>query len=194
MSKHVDMRTTVTLDDKYALRSGRIYLNGLQALVRIPMMQHQLDQAKGLKTATFISGYRGSPLGALDLAIKSAGDFVSKHDITFVPGINEDLGATSVWGSQQLNLGPAAKYDGVVGMWYGKGPGVDRSVDVLKHANAAGTSKHGGVLALAGDDHACKSSTFPHQSEQAFIHCMIPTLNPAGIGDALSLGLHGIAM
>ena len=194
MSKHVDMRTTVTLDDKYAQRSGRVYLNGLQALVRIPMMQHQLDTARGLKTATFISGYRGSPLGALDMAIMGAGKFLKDHDITFVPGINEDLGATAVWGSQQTNLGPGAQYDGVVGMWYGKGPGVDRSLDVLKHANGAGSSKHGGVLALAGDDHACKSSTFPHQSEQAFIHAMIPTLNPAGIGDALHLGLHGIAL
>lgn len=188
------MRTAVTLDDKYTEKSGRIYLNGLQALVRIPILQHQLDIAKGLKTATFISGYRGSPLGGLDMAIQSAKKYTELHDIKFVPGINEDLGATAVWGSQQLNLGPGANYDGIVGIWYGKGPGVDRSADVLKHANAAGTSKHGGVLALAGDDHACKSSTFPHQSEQAFIHCMIPVLHPAGIEDALELGLHGIAM
>ena len=196
------MREAVTLDDKYTEKSGRIYLNGLQALVRIPMMQHDLDKAAGLKTATFISGYRGSPLGGLDQAIKQAKRFTADHDIKFVPGVNEDLGATAVWGSQQLNLSPtlktegviAPKYDGVVGMWYGKGPGVDRSVDALKHANAAGTSKYGGVLALAGDDHACKSSTFPHQSEHAFIHAMIPMLHPAGIEDALALGLHGIAM
>ena len=188
------MRDTVTLDDKYTEASGRIYLNGLQALVRIPIMQHQLDKSKSLKTGTFISGYRGSPLGGLDMALKSARKFLDEHDIKFVPGINEDLGATAVWGSQQLNLGPGAVYDGVVGMWYGKGPGVDRSVDVLKHANGAGSSKYGGVLALAGDDHACKSSTFPHQSEHAFIHAMIPVLHPAGIEDALNLGLHGIAM
>ncbi len=188
------MRDTVTLDDKYTEKAGRIYLNGLQALVRLPIMQHQLDTSKGLKTGTFISGYRGSPLGGLDMALKSARKFLEEHDIKFVPGVNEDLGATAVWGSQQLNLGPGAAYDGVVGMWYGKGPGVDRSVDVLKHANGAGTSKHGGVLALAGDDHACKSSTFPHQSEHAFIHAMIPVLHPAGIEDALNLGLHGIAM
>ncbi|MDF3025616.1 MAG: indolepyruvate ferredoxin oxidoreductase, partial [Alphaproteobacteria bacterium] len=188
------MRDAVTLNDKYTEKSGRIYLNGLQALVRIPMMQHELDMQAGLKTATFISGYRGSPLGGLDQAIMQAKKFTAEHEIKFVPGVNEDLGATAVWGSQQLNLGPAARYDGIVGMWYGKGPGVDRSIDVLKHANAAGSSKHGGVLALAGDDHACKSSTFPHQSEHAFIHAMIPMLHPAGIEDALELGLHGIAM
>ncbi|MEZ0262977.1 MAG: indolepyruvate ferredoxin oxidoreductase family protein [Alphaproteobacteria bacterium] len=194
------MRKAVTLDDKYTEKSGRIYLNGLQALVRIPMMQHELDKAKNLKTATFISGYRGSPLGGLDQAIKQAKKFAADHDIKFVPGVNEDLGATAVWGSQQVNVSPAqggtpsARYDGVVGMWYGKGPGVDRSIDVLKHANASGSSKYGGVLALAGDDHACKSSTFPHQSEHAFIHAMIPMLHPTGIEDALTLGLHGIAM
>jgi indolepyruvate ferredoxin oxidoreductase len=188
------MRSAVTLDDKYTEKSGRIYLNGLQAMVRIPLIQHQLDTAHGLKTGTFISGYRGSPLGAFDLALTSAQKYLDQHNVKFVPGVNEDLGATAVWGSQQLNLGPGAQYDGVVGIWYGKGPGVDRSIDVLKHANAAGSSKHGGVLAFAGDDHACKSSTFPHQSEHAFIHAMIPVLNPAGIQDALDLGLHGIAM
>jgi indolepyruvate ferredoxin oxidoreductase len=188
------MQSAVTLDDKYTEKSGRIYINGMQALVRIPLMQHQLDVAAGLNTATFISGYRGSPLGGLDQALQAAQEHLDAAHIKFVPGINEDLGATAVWGSQQLNLGPGAKYDGIVGMWYGKGPGVDRSLDALKHANAAGSSKHGGVLALAGDDHACKSSTFPHQSEHAFIHAMIPVLNPTTIGDALHLGLHGIAM
>lgn len=184
----------VTLEDKYTEKSGRIYINGLQALVRILLMQRQLDAARNLNTAAFVSGYRGSPLGGVDMALNSAKKYLDEHNIKFTPGINEDLGATAVWGSQQLNLGPGAKYDGIVGMWYGKGPGVDRSTDALKHANAAGTSRHGGVLALAGDDHACKSSTFPHQSEQAFIHCMIPVLHPAGIEDALNLGLHGIAM
>ena len=188
------MLRQVTLEDKYTEKSGRIYLNGLQALVRIPIMQRQLDAARNLNTATFISGYRGSPLGGLDMALTSAKKYLDEYNIKFVPGVNEDLGATAVWGSQQLNLGPGAKYDGIVGMWYGKGPGVDRSADALKHANAAGSSKHGGVLALAGDDHACKSSTFPHQSEQAFVHCMIPVLHPSGIEDALELGLHGIAM
>jgi len=188
------MRAAVTLDDKYTETAGRIYLNGLQAVVRIPMMQHQLDAAKGLRTGTFVSGYRGSPLGALDIAFTSAQAFLDQHDIQFHPGVNEDLGATAVWGSQQLTLGPGADRDGVVGMWYGKGPGVDRSLDAMKHANAAGTSKYGGVLALAGDDHACKSSTFPHQSEYGFMHAMIPVLHPAGVEDGLFLGLHGIAM
>src|SRR5690606_3491007 len=188
------MRAAVTLDDKYTEAAGRIYLNGLQAVVRIPMMQHQLDAAQGLRTATFVSGYRGSPLGALDMAFTSAQAYLDQHDIQFHPGINEDLGATAVWGSQQLNLGPGADRDGLVGIWYGKGPGVDRSLDVMKHANAAGSSRYGGVLAFAGDDHACKSSTFPHQSEYAFMHCMIPVLHPAGVEDGLFLGLHGIAM
>src|SRR4051812_14083521 len=188
------MLRTATLDDKYTETSGRIYLNGLQALVRIPLMQHQLDAARNLNTATFISGYRGSPLGGLDMALTAAKKYLDEYNIKFAPAVNEDLGATAVWGSQQLNLGPGSQYDGIVGIWYGKGPGVDRSTDALKHANAAGSSKNGGVLALAGDDHACKSSTFPHQSEQAFVHCMIPTLHPSGIADALEMGLHGIAM
>ena len=188
------LRRDVTLDDKYTERSGRVYLSGIQAMVRLPIMQRQLDAANNLNTGVFISGYRGSPLGTYDLALKSAQKYLDQYNIKFVPGVNEDLGATAVWGSQQLSLSPGAKYDGVVGMWYGKGPGVDRSLDVMKHANAAGTSKHGGVLAFAGDDHACKSSTFPHQSEYAFMHCFIPVLNPSGIEDALMLGLHGIAM
>lgn len=188
------MQKAVTLDDKYTEASGKIYLNGLQAVVRMAMMQHQLDAAAGLKTGTFVSGYRGSPLGALDIAFQQAKTFTDPHDIKFHPGVNEDLGATAVWGSQQLHLGKGATHDGVVGMWYGKGPGVDRSIDVIKHANAAGTSKHGGVLAFAGDDHACKSSTLPHQSEYAFMHSLVPVLHPAGIEDGLFLGLHGIAM
>lgn len=192
--KGMSNRRTTTLDNKYTQTSGRIYINGMQALVRIPLMQRWIDQARGLNTAVFISGYRGSPLGGYDMALRAAQTHLDQHNIRFVPGVNEDLGATAVWGSQQLNLGPGAQYDGVTGIWYGKGPGVDRSNDVLKHANAAGTSRYGGVLALAGDDHACKSSTLPHQSEQAFIHCFIPMLHPTGIEDALELGLHGIAM
>lgn len=188
------VRSAVTLDDKYTERSGRIYLNGLQALVRIPIMQHQIDKRADLNTATFVSGYRGSPLGGVDIEFGRAKKFLPDQNITFHPGINEDLAATSVWGTQQVALNKKARYDGVIGIWYGKGPGVDRSMDVLKHANAAGTSKHGGVLALAGDDHACKSSTFPHQSEQAFVHAMMPVLHPSGIQDALDLGIHGIAM
>jgi indolepyruvate ferredoxin oxidoreductase len=157
----------VTLDDKYELDRGRVYLTGTQALVRLPIMQRQRDVAAGLNTGCFISGYRGSPLGGFDQALWSARRFVEKNHIKFQPAINEELGATAVWGSQQLNLFPDARYDGVFAMWYAKGPGVDRSGDALKHGNAAGSSRHGGVLLLAGDDHTCKSSTLAHQSEYA---------------------------
>ncbi|BBK41237.1 indolepyruvate ferredoxin oxidoreductase [Allostella vacuolata] len=184
----------VSLDDKYALESGRIFLTGTQALVRLPMMQRQRDLAMGLNTACFISGYRGSPLGGLDQALSSARRFVEKNHIRFQPGVNEDLAATAILGSQQLNLFPDAKYDGVFSMWYGKGPGVDRSGDVFKHGNSAGTSRHGGVLLLAGDDHTCKSSTLAHQSEFALMDAYVPVLNPAGIQEFLDLGLHGWAM
>src|SRR5229473_957432 len=184
----------VTLDDKYTVESGRIFLNGIQALVRLPMMQRQRDLASGALTACFISGYRGSPLGGFDQALWSARRFLDKSHIKFQPGVNEDLGATAVWGSQQVGMFPGATYDGVFAMWYGKGPGVDRSGDVLKHGNAAGTAPHGGVLLLAGDDHACKSSTLPHQSEYAFMDASIPVLNPSGVQDVLDFGLYGWAM
>ncbi len=184
----------VSLDDKYALDEGRIYLTGTQALVRLPMMQRQRDVAAGLNTACFISGYRGSPLGGFDRELWSAKRFVERNHIHFQPGVNEDLAATAVWGSQQVGLFPGAKYDGVFAMWYGKGPGVDRSGDALKHGNMAGTAPAGGVLALAGDDHACKSSTLPHQSEYAFMDAQIPVLNPAGVQEFLDLGLYGWAM
>ncbi|WP_029009780.1 indolepyruvate ferredoxin oxidoreductase family protein [Azospirillum halopraeferens] len=185
---------TVTLEDKYALEQGRVYLTGTQALVRLPMMQRRRDAAAGLNTAGFASGYRGSPLGGLDQGFWNARRFLEKHHIVFRPGVNEELGATAVWGTQQVGLFPGATHDGVFAMWYGKGPGVDRSGDVFKHANAAGTARHGGVLVLAGDDHACKSSTFPHQSEHAFVHAMIPVLNPAGVQEILDYGLIGWAM
>src|SRR5690348_280991 len=183
-----------TLDDKYTRREGRIYLSGVQALVRLPIMQALRDHAAGLNTAGFISGYRGSPLGGLDQALWKAKDHLQAHHIHFVPGVNEELAATAVWGSQQVGLFQGAKYDGVFAMWYGKGPGVDRCGDVFKHANAAGTSKHGGVLLVAGDDHACKSSTLPHQSEHAFDAAMIPVLYPTGVQEIFELGLHGFAM
>ena len=185
---------TLTLDDKYIADSGRVYLTGSQALARLPMLIRDLDLARGLNTGGFISGYRGSPLGGLDQTLWKARDFLKSHHIHFQPGINEDLAATAVWGSQQVNLYKGAKYDGVFAMWYGKGPGVDRSMDVLKHASAAGTSKHGGVLCLAGDDHACKSSTFPHQSEQAFIASMIPVFNPSTVQEFLEHGTAAIAL
>jgi len=184
----------VTLDDKFVLDRGRIYLNGVQALARLPIMQRRRDLAAGLSTAGFISGYRGSPLGGLDQTLWKARPHLEAHHIRFQPGVNEDLAATAVWGSQQANLWPGARYDGVFAMWYGKGPGVDRSGDVLKHANFAGTSRYGGVLAMAGDDHACKSSTVPHQSEHAFIAAMMPVLNPANVQEILDLGLIGWAM
>lgn len=184
-------KTSVSLDDKYLLDKGRAYLSGIEALVRLPILQHQRDQQQGLNTACFISGYRGSPLGALDQSLWKAKPFLDKHNIHFQPGVNEDLGMTSVWGSQQVNIFPGAKYDGVYGMWYGKGPGLDRSMDVLKHANAFGTSKHGGVLAVVGDDHACKSSTLPHQSDHMFIGATCPVLNPAGVQEVLDLGVYG---
>jgi len=184
----------VTLDDKYTLPSGRIYLSGVQALVRLPMLQHQRDQAAGLNTGGFISGYRGSPLGVYDNALWQARRFLQEHNIQFQPGINEDLAATAVWGSQQVNLFPQATVDGVFALWYGKGPGVDRSTDALKHANAAGTSAHGGVIAIAGDDHGCQSSTLAHQSEHIFEAAMIPILNPSTVQEYLDFGLYGFAL
>ncbi len=185
---------SVSLDDKYLLNHGRVYLTGTQALVRLPMIQRQRDLAAGLNTAGFISGYRGSPLGGYDQALWKAKKFLQDNHIFFTPGVNEELAATAVWGSQQVGLFAGAKYDGVFGIWYGKGPGVDRSGDVFKHANAAGSSKHGGVLLVAGDDHACKSSTLPHQSEHIFDAAMIPVLYPTGVQEIIDLGLHGIAM
>jgi indolepyruvate ferredoxin oxidoreductase len=181
----------VSLDDKYSLIKGRAFMTGIEALVRLPILQHQRDLEKGLNTACFISGYRGSPIGGLDQALWKAKSFVDQHNIHFLPGVNEDLAMTSVWGSQQVGLFPGAKYDGVFGMWYGKGPGLDRSMDVLKHANAFGTSQYGGVLAVVGDDHACKSSTLPHQSDHMFIGATSPVLNPAGVQEILDLGLFG---
>src|SRR2546421_3087125 len=184
----------VTMEDNYTLASGRVCLNGTQALVRLAMIQRVRDQAAGLNTAGFISGYRGSPLGGFDQALWKARKHLKEKHIHFTPGVNEELAATAVWGSQQVELFEGAKYDGVYAMWYGKGPGVDRAGDALKHANAAGTAKHGGVLALAGDDHACKSSTLPHQSEHAFDAAMIPVLYPTGVQEIIELGLHGFAM
>ena len=184
----------VSLEDKYVLPSGRVYLTGTQALVRLAMIQRARDQAAGLNTACFISGYRGSPLGGFDQALWKARKHLKDNHIHFTPGVNEELAATAVWGSQQVGLFEGAKYDGVYAMWYGKGPGVDRCGDAFKHANAAGTAKHGGVLLLAGDDHAGKSSTLLHQSEHAFDAAMIPVLYPTGVQEIIELGQHGFAM
>jgi indolepyruvate ferredoxin oxidoreductase len=185
---------SVSLDDKYTIESGRIFLTGIQALARLPMLQRDRDLAAGLNTAGFISGYRGSPLGGLDQTLWKAKEQLARHHIRFQPGVNEDLAATAIWGTQQVNLFPGAKYDGVFSMWYGKGPGVDRCGDVFKHANSAGTSKYGGVLVVAGDDHAARSSTVAHQSEHAFKAAMMPVLAPSGVQEYLDLGLHGWAL
>jgi indolepyruvate ferredoxin oxidoreductase len=185
---------SISLDDKYTITSGRIYLTGIQALARLPMLQRDRDLAAGLNTAGFISGYRGSPLGGLDQALWKAKDQLAAHHIRFQPGVNEDLAATAIWGTQQVKLFPGAQYDGVFSMWYGKGPGVDRCGDVFKHANSAGTAQYGGVLAVAGDDHAARSSTVAHQSEHAFKTVLMPVLVPSGVQEYLDLGLHGWAL
>ncbi|MGZ5238703.1 MAG: indolepyruvate ferredoxin oxidoreductase family protein [Caldimonas sp.] len=186
---------SVTLDDKYALEHGRAFMSGTQALVRLPMLQRKRDAMFGLNTAGFVSGYRGSPLGGYDQALWAAKTHLEAQNIVFQPGVNEELAATAVWGSQQLDLYPESKkYDGVFGIWYGKGPGVDRCSDVFKHANMAGTAKHGGVIALAGDDHIAKSSTAPHQSDHIFKACGLPVFFPSSVQDILDMGLHAFAM
>lgn len=186
--------TTVSLEDKYTCEQGRVFLTGVQALTRLPMLQHQRDLAAGLNTAGYVSGYRGSPLAGLDSALHDAAAFLRAHNINFRPGINEDLAATAIWGTQQLHLFPQPEVDGIFSMWYGKGPGVDRCGDVFKHANYAGTSRFGGVLAVAGDDHSARSSAVAHQSEHVFSACAMPVLAPAGLQEYLDLGLHGWAM
>ncbi len=186
---------TVTLDDKYTLGEGRAFMSGVQALVRLPMLQRQRDAAAGLNTAGFISGYRGSPLGTYDQALWAAKKHLAENHIVFQPGVNEELGATAVWGTQQLDLYPdKKKYDGVFGIWYGKGPGVDRCSDVFKHANMAGTARHGGVIAIAGDDHISKSSTAAHQSDHIFKACGTPVFFPSSVQEILDMGLHAFAM
>ena len=190
----VHLSANVSLDDKYQLLEGRAMMSGVQALVRLTIDQSRLDRQAGLNTGGFVSGYRGSPLGGLDQQLGAARRWLAENDIEFWPGLNEDLGATAVWGSQQLGLFPGAKKDGLFGIWYGKAPGVDRTGDVFKHAHAAGTSTHGGVLAVLGDDHNCKSSTLPSQSEFAMADAEIPVLSPANIQDVLDYGLHGLAM
>ena len=184
----------VTLEDKYRLERGRVFLTGMQALARLPMLQHELDRRAGLHTAGYVSGYRGSPLGGLDTALHAAGPYLKQHDISFHPGLNEDIAATAIWGTQQLHLFPQPKFDGIFSMWYGKGPGVDRSGDVFRHANHAGTSKHGGVLLIAGDDPSARSSAVAHQSEHIFSACGIPVLAPSNLQEYLDYGLHGWAM
>jgi len=167
---------TVTLDDKYTLEVGRAFMSGVQALVKLPMLQRQRDALQGKNTAGFISGYRGSPLGSYDQSLWKAKSHLKAQNIVFQPGVNEELAATALWGTQQLGFAPPGsnKFDGVFGIWYGKGPGVDRCSDVFKHANMAGTTPWGGVLAVAGDDHVAKSSTAAHQSDHTFKACGLP--------------------
>ena len=188
------MIANISLEDKYKLEHGRVYITGVQALARLTILQHSRDLAAGLNTAGYVSGYRGSPLGGLDQALEAAEPYLKPHNITFQPGVNEDIAATAVWGTQQLHFFPQPKYDGVFAMWYGKGPGVDRCGDVFKHGNHAGSAKHGGVLLIAGDDHSARSSAVAHQSEHMFSACGIPVLAPAGLQEYLDFGLHGWAM
>lgn len=187
---------TVTLDDKYALDQGRAFMSGVQALVKLPMLQRQRDALVGKNTAGFISGYRGSPLGGYDQALQKAATYLKAQNIVFQPGVNEELAATALWGTQQLGFAPPGtnKFDGVFGIWYGKGPGVDRCSDVFKHANMAGTTPWGGVIAVAGDDHVAKSSTAAHQSDHIFKACGLPVFFPTSVQDILDLGLHAFAM
>ncbi len=184
----------VSLDDKYKFTDGRIFLSGTQALVRLPLVQRARDRAAGLNTAGFISGYRGSPLGGYDQELWRAKKLLAAENIVFQPGLNEELGATAVWGTQHVGLRPGATVDGVFGIWYGKGPGLDRAMDVIKHANAAGTTPHGGVLAIVGDDHGAKSSTLPHQSDHNFQAAFVPFLSPSSVHEFVEYGLLGIAM
>ena len=184
----------VSLDDKYTLDTGRVFISGVQALVRLPLMQRDRDRDRGLNTAGFISGYRGSPLGGYDAALWQAARRLEAGDILFRPGLNEDLAMAAVWGTQQLDFVPGRKVDGVFAIWYGKGPGVDRTGDAFKHANFAGSHPNGGVLVVCGDDHTGKSSSMGHQSDQAMIAANIPLLYPASVQDYLDFGLHGFAL
>lgn len=184
----------VSLDDKYDLSKERIFVSGAQAVVRMLLMQRERDRRAGLTTAGFVSGYRGSPLGGLDQQLWKAKKSLQSSDIVFQPGLNEELAATACWGSQQTELLGEGKYDGVFAVWYGKGPGVDRCGDVFRHANHAGSSKNGGVLALMGDDHTAESSTVANASEFAFVDAMIPILNPAGVQELIDYGLYGYAL
>ena len=187
-------KTAVQLDDKYVQDDGRLYLTSMQALVRLPMVQRRRDVAAGLNTAGYISGYRGSPIGTYDAALWAAGKLLKSHHIEFLPGVNEELAATSIRGAQQMEWFAGPKYDGVFGLWYGKGLGVDRATEALKMANFEGAAKNGGVLVVVGDDHGAKSSATAHQSEQALESAMIPILYPSNTQEILDFGLYGWAM
>nr|HMQ71283.1 pyruvate ferredoxin oxidoreductase [Rubrivivax sp.] len=187
-------RPDYRLADNLWAEHGGVFLTGTQALVRLPLMQRALDRARGLASAGFVSGYRGSPLGGLDQAIWRAGPKFTEAGIRFVPAVNEELGATQVLGTQRVEDDPDRTVDGVFALWYGKGPGVDRAGDAIKHGNAYGASPRGGVLVVAGDDHGCVSSSMPHQSEQLFQAFHMPALAPADVGEILEFGLYGWAL
>src|ERR1700682_6393454 len=182
------------LSDKYTLERGRVYLTGIQALVRLPIDQMRRDRRAGLNTGAFISGYEGSPLGGYDMALARAGKLLSEHNIHFRPAVNEDLAATAVMGSQIYDVIGKSKVDGVVGIWYGKGPGVDRSGDIFRHANLAGTGKNCGAIVLCGDDHISKSSTIPHQSDFSLLNFGIPFFYPGNTQEVIDYGLLAIAL
>ncbi|MCZ4266334.1 indolepyruvate ferredoxin oxidoreductase family protein [Rhodobacteraceae bacterium G21628-S1] len=184
----------ISLNDRYDLEKTPILLNGTQALVRLMLMQKARDVAAGLNTAGLVTGYRGSPLGAVDMQMKRAEKLLTQSDVTFQYGLNEDLAVTALWGAQQAEIRGEGKYDGVFGLWYGKGPGVDRSGDALRHANMAGSSKHGGVLVAMGDDHTGESSTVLHQSEWSLLDCYLPIVSPAGVQEILDYGIYGYAL
>src|SRR5690349_7498317 len=184
----------VSLDDKYDLNQSHVFVTGFQALIRACLMQKERDRRAGLNTAGYVTGYRGSPLGGLDQQFMRAGHQLVAADVKFQPGLNEELDATALWGTQQAELRGEGRFHGVFGMWYGKGPGVDRTGDAFRHANLAGTSKHGVVIALMGDDHTAESSTTAHQSEFHFVDVMMPILNPAGVQEFADFGLYGWAM
>ncbi|MGA9825099.1 MAG: indolepyruvate ferredoxin oxidoreductase family protein, partial [Methylocystis sp.] len=183
-----------TLADKYDLGKERALMTGTQAVVRLLLMQKEMDRRAGLNTAGLVTGYRGSPLGGVDAQMHRAKPYFDNNDILFMPGLNEDLAATAIWGAQQAEIRGDGKYDGVFSLWYGKGPGVDRSGDVLRHVNLAGSSRFGGALALMGDDHTAESSTTAHQSDFHFVDVMMPILSPAGVQEILDYGLHGYAL
>src|ERR1700730_13607724 len=182
------------LTDKFTLEQGRVYLTGIQALVRLPIDQMRRDRRAGLNTGAFISGYEGSPLGGYDMALARAGKLLSEHNMHFRPAVNEDLAATAVLGSQIYDVIGKSKVEGVVGIWYGKGPGVDRSGDIFRHANLSGTGRNCAALVLGGDDHVAKSSTIPHQSDLSFYNFGMPVFYPGNTQEILDYGLLGIAL
>ncbi|MCF2872793.1 indolepyruvate ferredoxin oxidoreductase family protein [Octadecabacter sp. G9-8] len=187
-------RHDISLSDRYDLEKDQVLLNGTQALVRLMLMQKARDRAAGLNTAGYVTGYRGSPLGAVDMQMERAAKPLAEAEVKFQPGLNEDLAATALWGTQQAELRGEGTHDGVFGLWYGKGPGVDRSGDVMRHANMAGTSPHGGVIMAMGDDHTGESSTTLHQSDWAMVDAYMPMVSPAGVQEVLDLGLYAYAL